>query len=162
PRVPAHREGAQGVAVVALASRDEMRPPGLADLDEVLPGHLERGLDGLGAARHEVRVRDARRGPRHEVGREFLRDLGREEARVRIGQAPELRPHGLEHVGMAMAETGDRGAAGCVDVVPALAVAQVDALPRDRHGKAPLEVTMENGGHWALRRYRRVAVAGSM
>src|SRR5690606_33635529 len=51
PGIASHRKGAERVAVIALPAGDEALPPRFADLDEVLPGHLERRLDGLRAAR---------------------------------------------------------------------------------------------------------------
>ena len=47
PRVAAHRERAERVAVIGLAPADDVRALWLAFLDEVLARELERGLDRL-------------------------------------------------------------------------------------------------------------------
>ncbi len=47
---------------------------GLTDLDEVLPGHLERCLDGFRAAAHEVDVfHPGRGGARQLIGERLCR-----------------------------------------------------------------------------------------
>ena len=56
PRVSADGEGAERVAVVALAPRDHMAALRLADLDEILARHLERRLDRLRSAADEIDV----------------------------------------------------------------------------------------------------------
>ncbi len=45
--VAAGRERAQGVAVIALAPRDDAPALRLAAFDEILPRHLQRRLDPL-------------------------------------------------------------------------------------------------------------------
>jgi len=45
PFVAADGECAERITVVALPAGDEQRALRLPDLDEVLPRHLERGLD---------------------------------------------------------------------------------------------------------------------
>src|SRR3546814_1899935 len=52
---------------VALAARDDVAALRLADLDEVLARHLQRGFDGFRAARHEVGVAGAGRRVRHQL-----------------------------------------------------------------------------------------------
>ncbi len=46
-----------------------------------------------------------------------------------------------------MPEAGDRRAAGGIDIVAALAVADGDALPRHRHGIVVGEAAVEDMGH---------------
>ena len=56
PGVAADGQRAQRVAVIALAARDDVAAAGLPDFDVVLPRHLQRGLDNLGAAGDEIGV----------------------------------------------------------------------------------------------------------
>ena len=92
---------------------------GLADLDEVLARHLQRRLHALRAAGDEVGVAGAGRRLPDQVGGELLGDLGGEEAGVRVGELVDLRMHRGDDVRMPVAEAGDGGAAGGVDVLPA-------------------------------------------
>src|SRR5690606_28310512 len=161
PGVAAHRERTEGVAVVTLAAGDEAAALRLADLHEILASHLERGLHGLRATRHEICMAGACRRPPDQVVRKFLGHVRCEEAGMRVGELAELLAHRLEHVRMAVAEARDRRAAGGIDVVPTLAVAQVDALARDRCRVAAREVAVEDCGHRVLLVYLLVAVAGS-
>src|ERR1700719_1452814 len=64
-----------------------------------------------------------------------LGDFGREEGRVRVGQGVELAPHRDQYVRMPMAQAGDRRAARCVEIAPALGIDDLDARAgnRDRH-----------------------------
>ena len=117
PLVAADRERAQRVAVVALPPGDEVRALRLPDLDEVLARHLERRLDRLRAAADEVDVAHAGGRVRDQLVGQRLGDLGGEEARVRVGEPVDLRVHRREHVGVAVAEAGHRGAAAGVEVL---------------------------------------------
>ena len=119
----------------------------LADLDEVLARHLERGLDRLGAAAHEIGVARARGRSADELVGERLGGLRGEEARVRVGEAVDLRVHRREHIGVAVAEAGHRRAAGRVEIAPALRVDDPDALSSDRHRRRRAELAMEDVGH---------------
>src|SRR5262245_7911528 len=108
PRVAADGQGSECVAVVALATGDEVSSLRLTLLDEVLPRHLEGSLDGLRAAADEIDVVDASRGMGDEVFAKLLCDGCGEEARVRIGKLVELGVHGRQHIGMSVTEAGDR------------------------------------------------------
>ncbi len=59
PGAAADRERAGGDAVIALPARDQVFALRLADLDEILPRQLERGLDRLRAAAHIEHMADA-------------------------------------------------------------------------------------------------------
>ena len=72
PGVAADCQRTQRIAVVALPPGDEMPALRLAGLDEVLSRHLQRRLDRLGSARHEVGVADARRRILHQQVGQFL------------------------------------------------------------------------------------------
>src|SRR3546814_20527922 len=65
--ITAYRQGAQRVAVVTLAARDDMAALRLADLDEILGRHLQCSLDGLCPARYEVGVAGVGRRGRHQL-----------------------------------------------------------------------------------------------
>ncbi len=93
PFVAADRERTERVAVIALATRNEMRALRLADLDEVLARHLQRRLDRFRPAADEVRVAHAGRRRADQLVRKRFRGLGREEARVRVGEPVDLRVH---------------------------------------------------------------------
>ena len=54
PHVAAHRKRADGIAVIALAARDEARARRVAALQVILARHLQRRLDRLGAARQHI------------------------------------------------------------------------------------------------------------
>src|SRR5262249_28937183 len=112
PFVSARRKRAQGVAMIALAPPDNMAPLGLANLDEILPRHLERGLDPFRPAADEIDVIKAFRRAGHEPVRQLLRGFGREETCVCVGEVIELPVQSGQHIGMAMAKARDRGAAG--------------------------------------------------
>jgi hypothetical protein len=58
PLVAAGRERAERIAVIALAARDDVARCGSPFLDEILPRHLQRGLDRLRAAADEIRMAD--------------------------------------------------------------------------------------------------------
>ena len=103
PRVAAHRERAERVAVIALAPRDENAALRFANLDEILPRHLEGGFDGFRTTAYEVDMAcSGRRRADQPIG-ELLRRLGREKACVRVGELVDLRMHRRQHLGMAMA-----------------------------------------------------------
>src|ERR1017187_8077785 len=73
--VAAGAERAKRVAMIALTARDEVGAPGLADLDEVLTGELQRRLGAFGAGRAEVRAcQTAGFAVQHDV-REILSGL---------------------------------------------------------------------------------------
>ena len=58
--LPPTAEGAERIAVIALAPGDDMAALRLADLDKILARHLERRLDRLRTAAHQI---DAARDP---------------------------------------------------------------------------------------------------
>ena len=104
PGVAADRQRAKGIAVIALAPRDDMGPLGLADLDKILARHLERRLDRLGTAADQIDMAHSGRGVLDQPVGQTLGDFCGEKARVRVGQRIELPPHRGQHLGMPMAE----------------------------------------------------------
>ena len=130
-RVAAGREGSQGIAVIALTAGDDVAALGMSGLDEILPGHLERGLDGLRTARHEIDMGHALGRVRDETIRERFRDLRGEETRMREGELLGLRDDGRIHIGMAVSEARDGGAARGVDIGPSIASHDLDTFAAD-------------------------------
>src|SRR5580692_12747134 len=69
---------------------------------------------------------------------------------MRIGQRIELLMHCCQNIGMAVAETGNRGAARGVDIGLAAAVEQLDALAADGNGHHGIGGAVQNMGHDAF------------
>ena len=111
PGIAPDGQGAQGVAVVALPTGDEVPPLRLADLDKVLAGHFQGRFHRFAATADKVGVAHASRGVGHQVIGQGFGHLGGEKTGVGIGQAVDLLVHGLQHVRVPMAQTGHRGAA---------------------------------------------------
>ncbi len=147
PGVAADRQRAERVAVIALATRDEVPTLRLPDLDEVLARHLQRRLDRLGATRHEVDLADTRRRVLDQQVGQRLGHFGGEKAGVRVSQPVDLRVHRCDHVRMPVAEARHRGAARCVDVLPAVGVAQHHAAARERHRQRAAERAVKHVCH---------------
>ena len=119
----------------------------LADLDEILPRHLERRLDRLRTAADEIDMAHPGRRVLDQPVGQALGDFGREKARVRIGEGVELPPHRGEHVRMPVAEAGDRGAARRVEIAPTLGVDDLDARAGNGDGHHGISGAMQNMGH---------------
>ncbi len=147
PRVAAHRERPQGVAVIALPARDEAPPLGLVALEEVLPGDLERRLHRFRSAGHEVDPLETLRRPGNERVGERLRRLAGEEAGVRERQAVELCLDGLDHARMVVAQRRHRGATGGVQVALAGGVDDVHAFAARGHRRLKVRVSVEDVTH---------------
>src|SRR3546814_9288456 len=79
PLVAAGSQRAQRVAVIALPARNDVAALRLALLDEVLPRHLQRRLDRLRTAAHQVDVVEPHRrvGHRSEEHTSDLQSLMR-------------------------------------------------------------------------------------
>ncbi len=116
PFVAADREGAERVAVIALLAGDEEAPLRLADLDEILPRHLQRRFHRLRAAADEIDLRDAGRRMGDDVVGERFGDFGGEKGGMRIGDLVHLRLHRRQHVRMVVPEAGDGRASAGVDI----------------------------------------------
>ena len=147
PGIAAGGERAQRIAVIALAAGDDVAPPGLAALGEVLPRHLERRLDRLRAAADEIDVAQPRRSILDQPVGQLLGHLGGEEAGVRIGELVELLVQGGRHRGMAVAEARHRRTARGVDVALARLVDELDALAADGDGQGAGDLAMQDVGH---------------
>ena len=118
-RIAAQGERAQRIAVVGLAAGDEAGPVGLANLQEILPGHLQRGLNRLGPAGDEIGIGEAARFVANQCVGQFLSRRGREKAGMGIGEACGLVLDRLDNAGMLMTEATDRRPArGIQDFAP--------------------------------------------
>ena len=146
PLIAADRQGAQRIAVVALSASDDMAAFVLADLDEILPRELERRLDRFRAAREEIDLVHALRRIGHQPVSQRLHRLVREKRSVREGDAVELRLDRLRHRAVGMAEAGNRGAAGSIEIALAGAVDDIGAVARHRRRIALPRVAMEDMG----------------
>ncbi len=147
PFVAAGRKRAQRIAVIALAARDDVPALRLALLDEILTRHFQRGLDRFRSAADEIDVIDTfRRGLDQPIG-ELFGDFGREEAGMGIGELVELLMQGGDHIRVAVAKAGHRGAARGVDVAFAGLIEQFDALATDGDGHFGVGGAMKNMGH---------------
>ena len=135
PGVAADGQGAERIAVIALPPGDDMTALRLADLDKILARHLERRLDRLRAAAHEIDMAQTRRSILDQPVGEAFGDFGGEESGVRIGEGVELFMHRGEHVRVAVAEARDGRAARRVEIALAVGVDDLDprAGDRDRH-----------------------------
>ena len=147
PGVAAHREGAERVAVIALAARDEAPPLRLADLEKVLARHLERRLDRLGAAGAEEDLVEPRGRARDQAVGERLGRLVAEEAGMREGELAHLAADRLDDALMAVPETGHGGAAAGVDVALAVAIDDLDAVAANGYRIVLVEPAIENMAH---------------
>ena len=127
PWIPAQPHRRQRHAVVALEIADHLVLAGAALGDPILAGELERGLDRLRSARHEIDRRQARRrvagNRRGELG---ARAVG--EHRVAIGKMIELRGDGRLHARVAMPDIDRHRPARGVDVAPPGGILQPDAV----------------------------------
>ena len=147
PHAAADRQGAQGVAVIALAPGDEAVARRLADFQEVLAGQLERRLVGLGAAGDVVDPGQVARRPGDQVLGQGFRGLGGEEGAVDVGDAVDLLLDGPDHRRVAVPQTGHRGTAGGVQVAFAGAVDDIGALALNRARIVVLRLAVEHVAH---------------
>ena len=124
-RVSADRKRAQRIAVIGLFAGDEMVAGCLAALDLDLARELERGLVGLRSAGQEIDPPlAARRLVGQDLGQFFRRPVGKER-RMGEGELVELVLDRLDDAPVGMPETGDRRAAGRVEIALALGIDQI-------------------------------------
>ena len=133
PFAAADRERPQRNAVIALAPGYEISPLRLAAFDKILPRQLERRLDRLGPAADEKRMAETCRRMRDEIVGELFCGLRGEKTGMRIFELVKLHAHRGDNFGMRVAETGYGRAAGRIDVVLAILIANKNPLAR--HGR---------------------------
>jgi hypothetical protein len=112
-----------------------------------LPRHLERRLDRLRSATDEIDVVEAGRGVFDEAVGETLGCLSREERGVGVGERVELLVQRRNHVGVAVAEAGDGGAARGVEITAPAGVDNLEARPRDGDGHDGVCGAVQNVRH---------------
>ncbi len=95
----------------------------------------------------EVNVRETRRRAVDERIGERFGDVGREEARMRVGNAVDLRVHRREHVRMSMAKARHGRPAARVDVALAVAIDDFDACGRRHHRRHCAQVAVHHVAH---------------
>jgi hypothetical protein len=108
---------------------------------------FERGLDRFRPAADEKDAADARRGVSDEVVGQCFRNLGREEAGMRICKGVELFAHRCQDIRMRMAQTGHCRAARGVDVVLPRGIADGDALAACGDGIGMAGLAVEDMSH---------------
>ena len=133
--------------MIALMPRDDVPALAFAFLDKILAGHLQRRLDRLRSAAHEIDMVEARGRILDQAIRQPLGDLGREEAGMGIGDGIELAVKRRENIRVAVTETGHRRAAGCIEVAFAIAVEQFDAFAADGDRHHGIGGAVKNMGH---------------
>ena len=145
--VAAHRKRAQGIAVEALAAGDETCALGPAGLEEILARHLQGRLHRLGSAGHVVHPFDSGGRPLDQDVRQRLGRFRREEPGVGEGQLVDLFLDGAAHVGVAVPEAGDGGAAGGVEVAFARPIDDVNALAAHRRRQVHADLALKDAAH---------------
>ena len=90
--------------MITLAPRNKHPALGLADFDEVLARKLERRFHRFGSARYQIHlIESARRIGGERIGQRFS-GVGREKARMRVGDSVDLRVHRFQDMRMRVAE----------------------------------------------------------
>src|SRR5262245_64803093 len=147
PLAAPDRQRTERDAMIALPSRDEVLRLRLAAFDEILARELERALDSVRDAADEKGLAHALGRVRHGIVRQLLGNLGREKARMRVGEAVELLAHRRQDIGMRMAETRYRRATRGIDIVLARGVADGGAAAARGDGIGMADLAMQNMGH---------------
>ena len=139
------REGDGGRPVVGLRGGDDAPSLRLAALDVVAPSEADRGLVGLGPARHEVHAREALRSERDQLAGEVLLRLGRELLVVEKRDPGRLGAGRLDELRDAVADARHhRSAADRVEVARTRGVVQPDAFGSIDQRVGPVELTEED------------------
>ena len=123
-----HVERTARVAVVGTGATDDDVPV-LTARQMVRPGHLERGLDRLAAARHRV---DAWLVDRQERGKLFgvrLERSRRESSAVHVRDRARLLSDRIRNLAHTVADSDDDGAARAVEVATTVRVEDLGAAP---------------------------------
>lgn len=128
--------------------RDELGARRLSSLDEKLPGKLERGFDGFGAARDKARSGEgAWRRHVHEEFRERLHGLVGEKAGPPVGEFFRLLTERADDARVRVAETGNPRSTGAVEIALAVAINNVGTFTTDRGRKDVREVSVQDVAH---------------
>ena len=144
PAIATGRQGAQSVAVVALPAGDDMVAPGLAGLQEILPGKLDRGFHRFRSAGNEIDAGNAGRRAIHKHFGQTLGRLGCEEAGMGVGDLVELRLDSVKHGPVAMAKARYRRATTGIEIFVAVGIDQPEAVAARDNRQIGLGVTWKN------------------
>ena len=140
PDVATGGQRAEGIAVIALAPRDDEFALRLPALDKILPRELQRGLDRLGAAAGQPHLVELPGRAVYEIVGQPFGGRGREKTRVRERQLVGLLPDRLPHGFVAVAEARHRGAGGRIDIALAGSVDKIGPVARDGDRQRVTEV----------------------
>src|SRR5580704_11426002 len=146
--VAGNGEGAEGAAVVALQAREYAESFGLAALDPILAGELQRGFGGFRAAGSEIDAAvfmHLARGESQNAFGKIFGDGGLELRGVDVGKARSLRGHRVCNFRDTVADGDDGGAAGRVEIALALGGVDETTLAADGSGIGFEKISRENG-----------------
>src|SRR5438270_12722890 len=130
--------------MLALAAGDEALALRLATFDKILPRELDAGFDRFRPAADQISISEAARFIADQPLGQFLRRLRREKPRMGISKLRGLPGDGLDHAGMLMSETGNRGAAGAVENPPAILGNQPYSVAADGLGRLLAQASMQH------------------
>ena len=75
---------------------------------------------------------------------QVFRRPGGKKTRVRVSQRVDLRMHCLQHLWVTVTQTGNRGAARCVDILVAPVVDNANAAASNCQGKATAQLAVKD------------------
>ena len=130
---------AEGVAVVAAVAGDDDVAVGLATGEVVGTGHLQGGLDRLRPAADRVDRGAVDRQHATDLGGIRLERLRRERAAMGVGERGGLLAHDAGDLRPAVTDVHDDRAAGGVEVLASVRVANDSAVGRDGDGRLRIE-----------------------
>ena len=111
PQVAAGGEGTERIAMITLATRDDVLSLRLADLDKILARQFQRRFDRLRPAGAEIGARNARRRACNQcIGQRLHRLIGKKRCMCE-GDPVYLRLDGSRHTGIAVTEARNRSTA---------------------------------------------------
>lgn len=139
---------AQGGAMIGVAAAEDLIARAFTDLDLILAGQLERGLDRFRSAASEVdaSATEILSGEGEDLARECFSLIGDELAGVNELEARGLRRHGLADLGDAVADEVDGGAASEIKITLAGIVEDPGAFATRGDWKLLFERASEESG----------------
>ena len=123
----------------------------LPALDCILARQLESGLDRLRSTGHEIHAVESGRCRLDQDISQLLQRLIGKEACVCIGNLVQLPFDGRDHGRVAVAQAGHRGASRRIEVSPAVAIDDVDAVPFHGYRQIAACVTVKDMLHGLAR-----------
>lgn len=135
PLISACRKRAQRIAVIALATRDDVATLRLTPFVKILPRHFEGGFGCLRSAGHVIHtVQIARRKCGQPVCQD-LRRLGCVKRRVCEGDPVELVDDCLLDIGVGMPKARYGGTAARIEIFVAVGVVDIHSVPVGNDGQ---------------------------